>query len=183
MLIEDFSFIAQSKYFTLLSVCMKFTNCTITLCVENRRKSLKIEIDGHLEKGAVVHEIFLAEHLFIYHMLVHAKPYWSKLHKIYICSDDLAKLIRRTVNKALLKPDKRITNHHVHPLTSATSYYTMYRARFDESVRSFKVHKHYIDGTSEMIKLYQYEACILYINQSLFNVYSCGPGFKKDKKH
>ena len=138
MLIEDLLFIAQSKYFTLLSVCVKFTNCTITLCVENRRKSLKIEVIGRLKKGAIVHEIFLAEHLFIYHMPVYTKPYWSKLHEIYICSDDLAKLIRRTVNKALLKPDKRVTNHHVRALTSATSYYTMYRARFDKSVGSFK---------------------------------------------
>ena len=81
------------------------------LCVENRRKSLKIEVDHHLKKVAIVCKIFLA-HLFVYHVLVYTKPYRSKLHEIYICSDDLAKLIRRTVNEALLKPDKRVTNHH-----------------------------------------------------------------------
>ena len=167
----------------LLSGCEKYNNCQITVCVKNRQKSTTIETDGRLKTVFIVREIFLAEHLFIYHMLIYTKPFRSKLHEIYICSDDLAKLIKRTVKKALQKPKERIKNHHVRQPTSGTTCYTTYRARFDESVGSFKVRQVNSDGTSETIKLYQYQACILYINQSLFNVYPCGPGFKKDKKY
>ena len=167
----------------LLSGCEKYNNCQITVCVKNRQKSTTIETDGRLKTVFIVHEIFLAEHLFIYHMLIYTKPFQSKLHKIYICSDNLAKLIKRTVKKALQKPKERIKNHHVHQPTSGTTCYTTYRARLDESVGSFKVCQVNSDGMSETIKLYQYQACILYINQSLFNVYPCSPGFKKDTKY
>ena len=99
----------------LLSVCITHINCNLVECVKNRKASKKIVEDSHLEKAVLVKEIFLAEHLFIYHVLYFTKEDRSKLHPIYSCSDDLYHLIKQTVKKALKTPEKSIINSHVQP--------------------------------------------------------------------
>ena len=95
---------------------MKFHNCQVKLCVDNRAKSLTIEKDGCIEEDAIVKELFLCEHLFWYHFgFLYSKPLRSKLDEWFFCSDDLAKLVRRTVNKALKTPKGNIKCHHVQP--------------------------------------------------------------------
>ena len=166
----------------LLSVCISHTNCNLVECVKNRKASKIIVENSHLKEAVLVKEIFLTEHLFVYHVLYFTKENRSKLHPTYSCSDDLYHLIKQTVKKALKTLEKNIINSHVQPPVGPTNYYTCYRTQFEKSIRSFQVRKEYTNGTSEKIKLYQYTANVVYINKSLFNVHPYGPGWEKDKK-
>ena len=125
------------KYF--ISFCITHTNCNLVECVKNRKASKTIVEDSCLKEAVLVKEIFLTEHLFVYHKLYFTKEDRSKLHPIYSCSDDLYHQIKWTVKKALKTLEKSIINNHVWPPVGPTNYYTCYRARFEESIGSFQV--------------------------------------------
>ena len=151
--------------------------------MDNRAKSLKIDDGKRLKLDAIKLELFMCEHLFRYHVLLATTPHRNKLDPRFFCAKDLGRLIRRTVRRALENPKHCIKCHHEQPTVGPRLFYTMYRARFEKSVGSFQIVKQYTDGSTKTVKYHQFEVAVMYINLTLFNTYSCGPGFKEDKNY
>ena len=169
-------------FYFLLSACHSVLNCHEKECEIERKKGPAILLSRLFTRhGKLLEAVLKSEHLYQLHVLTNTKPYWSKLHTPYSCADELSKLIRKTVNQAVCRPNQCILNSHVpRTPTKPARFFTSYVGTFENSVGSYIKKKRLHDGTLKYTTMYQYSCKVIMTKEALYNVHSFRNGLSKD---